>query len=239
MVRSLSIAALTITIANATSGQRPAPFSYSSPLQTEPQALTVNKAGSLSAQKVEPSVSGQTNGPSVTPLTRDEAIQLALAQASAFQAAKLNESIAIADTHLAKTAFLPRFSSSSALIYNSPSSSPTSPGLPRSQSFLSADAITVYRGLITVSGDIDTSGRLRAVLKRSRALLEAAHAGSEAARRTLILETDLAYYGLALASAHHQRTKTSLAGDRGHSSCNVWLLFALHQIGFRISSIDR
>jgi outer membrane protein TolC len=48
---------------------------------------------------------------------------------------------------------------------------------------------------------MDVSGRLRATLNRNAALLEAARAGTEVARRTLILAIDDAYFGLALASA--------------------------------------
>ena len=71
--------------------------------------------------------------------------------------------------------------------------------------------IAVYQGLITASGEIDTSGRLRAALKRSQALLEAASAGTEVARRDLIQSVVDAYYNLALATTQRRGSEINLA----------------------------
>src|SRR5207253_7728975 len=57
----------------------------------------------------------------------------------------------------------------------------------------------------------DIAGRLRATLAKNRALLAAAHAGTEVARRALaqaVLET---YYGLALAIAQRTAAEANLA----------------------------
>jgi outer membrane protein TolC len=69
----------------------------------------------------------------------------------------------------------------------------------------------VYDGLVNVSGDFDIAGRLRATLVRNRALLAAAHAGAEVARRGLAQAVIEAYYGLALANAQFRAAEQNLA----------------------------
>jgi outer membrane protein TolC len=78
------------------------------------------------------------------------------------------------------------------------------PGEPRAPSFISADAIGVTDALVNVAGDFDIAGRLRASLARNRALLAAARAGTDVAKRALAQAVIEAYYGLALASAQHR-----------------------------------
>jgi outer membrane protein TolC len=159
-----------------------------------------------------PPAKTQTPAPQRNVLTRDEAVRLALAQASGFQTAKYAELIAAEDVKQAKAAFLPRITVPSTLIYNSPTLGMVAPGTPRSDqfSFISANAVAEYQSLIGASGDIDLGGRLRAALRRSVALLEAARAGTEIARRTLIQSVDDAYYGLALATAKRRASELSL-----------------------------
>ena len=142
----------------------------------------------------------------ITPLTRDEAVRLALQQASTFQQAQLSERIAEEDVRQARAAFLPRITSPSSIIYTSPERGTTM----HVPSFISADAITAYEALAGASGELDVAGRLRAALRRNRALLAAAHAGTEVARRALIAATDEAYYGLALATARRRSAELSL-----------------------------
>jgi outer membrane protein TolC len=77
-------------------------------------------------------------------------------------------------------------------------------------SFINANAITEYEALLGLTGDIDTSGRLRATLRRSGALLEAARAGTEVARRALAQAVNEAYFGLALAAARRRSAEQSL-----------------------------
>src|SRR5207253_7565380 len=136
-------------------------------------------------------------------LTLDEALSLANAQASTYQTAILNEKIAAEDVKQAQAAFLPKVSAPLSYIYTSPALG-LAPGEPRVQSFIANNAISGYEAFVNVSGDFDIAGKLRATLAKNRALLAAAHAGTEVARRALaqaVLET---YYGLALAIA--QRT---------------------------------
>src|SRR5215213_3732934 len=142
----------------------------------------------------------QVPAPAPAPLSIDEALRLANAQASAFQTARLNERIAAEDVRQAQTAFLPKVSTPLSYIYTSPALG-LPPGEPRGPSFVSADGIGVYDALVNVSGDFDLAGRLRASLARSRALMAAAHAGTDAAKRALAQAVIEAYYGLALASA--------------------------------------
>jgi len=68
-----------------------------------------------------------------------------------------------------------------------------------------------YQTLAGAAGEIDLAGRLRAALRRSVALLEAARAGTEIARRTLIQAVDDAYYGLALSTAKRGALELSVA----------------------------
>jgi outer membrane protein TolC len=62
-----------------------------------------------------------------------------------------------------------------------------------------------------MTGDIDLAGRLRATLRRNRALLQAAHAGTDAARLALIEATDEAYYGMSLAVARRRSAELTLS----------------------------
>lgn len=143
----------------------------------------------------------QAQTPSPSPsLSLDEALRLANAQASTFQTAILNERIAAEDVRQAQAAFRPKVSAPLSYTYTTPAIG-LPPGEPRTQSFISNDAIGVYDALVNVSGDFDIAGRLRATLARNRALLAAAHAGAEVAKRELAQAVIEAYYGLALASA--------------------------------------
>src|SRR6187431_3709948 len=113
-----------------------------------------------------------------TPLSLDDALRLANAQASTFQSAAINERIAAEDVRQARAAFLLKVSTPLSYIYTSPALG-LPPGEPRGPSFVSADGIGVCDALVNVSGDFDLAGRLRATLAKNRALLAAAHAGAE------------------------------------------------------------
>jgi outer membrane protein TolC len=155
----------------------------------------------------------QSAAPSATPpnqqLTLDEALRLANATASVYQSAITNERVAGEDVKQAQAAFLPRVSAPLSYLYTTPSQG-LPPGEPRTQSFIANDAIGAYEALVNVSGDFDLTGRLRATLARNRALLAAAHAGTEVAKRALALAVTESYYGLALAAAQHQAAEGNL-----------------------------
>lgn len=157
----------------------------------------------LHAQTASPS-------PEISRISLDEALRLANAQASAFQTAAINERIAAEDVRQAQAAFLPKVSAPLSYIYTSPALGLPA-GEPRAPSFVSADGIGVTDALVNVAGDLDIAGRLRATLARNRALLAAARAGADVARRALAQAVVEAYYGLALASAQHRAAETNLA----------------------------
>ena len=161
--------------------------------------------------------------PQASPLSLDEALRLANAQASTFQTAVLNERIAAEDVRQARAAFLPKVSTPLSYIYTSPALG-LPPGEPRGPSFVSADAIGVYDALVNVSGDFDIAGRLRATLAKNRALLAAAHAGAEVARRELAQGVVEAYYGLALANAQLRAAETNLAAAKEFENITSLLL---------------
>ncbi len=155
------------------------------------------------------------------PLTIAEAVDLALKQASAFRAAQIGEQIAAQDVRLARSALYPRVAANPTLIYTSPSlSRTTTTGIAptgnlttvttRPPSFLGANAITEYQAVINAAGEIDTSGRLRATIKRNRFLVEAARAGTEVARRDLAVAVTDAYYNLALSTLRRRGAEMNL-----------------------------
>lgn len=142
-------------------------------------------------------------------LTLGEALRLADTQASSFQSALLNERIAAEDVRQARAAFLPKVSAPLSYIYTTPALG-LPPGEPRTPSFITNDAIGVSDALVNVSGDFDIAGKLRATLAKNRALLAAAHAGTDAAKRSLALAVVESYYGLALAIAQRQAAEGNL-----------------------------
>jgi outer membrane protein TolC len=174
----------------------------------------------------------QVPSPSPAPLSLDEALRLANGQASAFKTAILNERIAAEDVRQAQAAFLPKVSTPLSYIYTSPALG-LPPGEPRGPSFVSADGIGVYDAFVNVSGDFDIAGRLRATLAKNRALLAAAHAGTEVARRELAQAVIEAYYGLALANAQMRAAETNLAAAEEFEHITSLLL-----TGGEIASVD-
>ena len=143
-------------------------------------------------------------------LTVNQAVELALGNASLYRQAQLDERVAREDVKQSRVAFLPQLSLP--LTYNGTTSSQLrAPGDPLIYSFVSSSAINETSAFLNASGPIDLSGRLRAALRRSRALLEATHAGTLAARRSLIISTVDAYYGLVLARQKERLADETLA----------------------------
>ena len=173
--------------------------------------VTLVCLSALHAQVPSPSPAQQIPSPtSASQLSLDEALRLANAQASSFQSAVINEQIAAEDVRQAQAAFLPKVTTPLSYIYTTPAAG-RQPGEPRVQSFLSNDAIGVTNAFVEVSGDFDIAGRLRATLARNRALLAAAHAGSDAAKRTLVQAVIETYYDLALADVQRRAAEGNLA----------------------------
>ena len=186
-----------LTAAFAARAQQPTPT----------PASVIPSAASASSQSV--GLQTATANQTVTPITLDDALRLANAQASGFQQAGLNEQIAAEDVRQAQSAFLPRVTAPVDYLYTSPALGlPLSS--PRAPSFLANNAISEYQAYVNIAGDLDISGRLRATLAKNRALLAAAHAGTEVARRALLQAVVEAYYGLAFASAQLQAAEQNL-----------------------------
>ena len=150
-------------------------------------------------------------------------MRLANAQASSYQQAALNEQIAAEDVKQAQAAFLPKLSAPFSYIYTSPALG-LPPGEPRVQSFIANNAIGEYEALMNLSGDFDIAGKLRATLAKNRALLAAAHAGTEVARRALAQAVIEAYYELALATAQRVAAEGNLAAAEEFEHITALLL---------------
>ena len=176
---------------------------------------------SPTATPQNPTVS-QASAPLNT-LSLDEALRLANAQASTYQSAVLNERIAAEDVKQAQSAFLPKVGAPFSYIYTTPALG-LPPGEPRAPSFIASDAIGVYEALVNVSGDFDVAGKLRATLAKNRALLAAAHAGTDVARRALAQAVIETYYGLALALAQRQAAEGNLTAAQEFENITALLL---------------
>jgi outer membrane protein TolC len=187
---------------------------------------------SASAQQSAATAPANSSVNQTTPLTLDEALRLAASQASIFQQAALNERSAAEDVKQAQAAFLPRVSAPLSYLYTSPALG-LPPGTPRTQSFLANNAISEYQAYMNVAGDFDLAGKLRATLAKNRALLEAAHAGTEVARRALALGVIETYYGLALATAQLRAAEQNLAAAEEFERVTFLLLS-----GGEVSAVD-
>jgi len=137
-------------------------------------------------------------------LTLDEASRLALQQASAYQKALVEERTAALDVVQARAALLPKLRDSFSATYNKP----LHPGS-EEPAFIAQNAAREYQNLLGVEGTFDFGGR--AAVGRARALLAAAHAGTEIARRALVRGVREAYYGYALAGAKRRTAEEALA----------------------------
>jgi len=140
------------------------------------------------------------------PLTLAAATTTALQQVSALQQAQIDEAIAANDVRQAEAALLPRLRDSFSVAYNSPAHPPGSPIDP---SFIAQNAVHEYQNLLGVAGDWNFG--LIAAVRRSRALLEAARAGTEIARRAFVRGVNEAYYSAALATSKRVAAEQSLA----------------------------
>jgi outer membrane protein TolC len=208
-VRLLSALAALSCFGGLLCAQTPSPQSTPFAVPSPPAPSSTPAATPVPGSAAPVSLGSQTPQ-NVSPLTIEEALRLANGQASIFQQAGLNEQIAAEDVKQAQAAFLPKVSAPLSYIYTSPALG-LKLGEPRAPSFIANNAISEYEALVNVSGDFDIAGKLRATLARNRALLAAAHAGTEVARRALAQAVLEAYYGLALAIAQRTAAEGNLA----------------------------
>ena len=152
----------------------------------------------LFAQAPAPQPSPQT-----APMSLPNALSTAMQQVSALQQAEIDQQLAAEDVRQAEAALLPRARDSFTVIYNS-----RAPGSSE-QSFIAQNAVHEYQNLLGVTGDWNFG--LFSAIRRSRALLAAARAGTEVARRALARGVNEAYYGAALATAKRMTAEQSLA----------------------------
>ncbi|MGZ8845432.1 MAG: TolC family protein [Pyrinomonadaceae bacterium] len=150
-------------------------------------------------------------------LSVEQAVTLALDNAASFRQAQFEEQSASEDVKQARTGLLPQFSMPLTYWGTTPSMV-RQPGDPLIASYVASSAINESIGSLSVSGTIDVAGKLRAELQRSRALLAAAHAGTMAARRNLVLATIDTYYGLALTRQRRRLADEALALAEGFLS---------------------
>jgi outer membrane protein TolC len=163
--------------------------------------------GSAIAQQPAPMPSPPApQSPPAAPLSLAAVTNVALQQVSVLQQAQIDEAIAAQDLRQAKAAFLPRARDSFSITYNSPAHPPS---ITTDPSFIAQNAIHEYQNLLGVTGDWNFG--LIAAVRRSRALLNAARAGTEIARRALVRGVNAAYYGAALATAKRKAAEQSLA----------------------------
>jgi outer membrane protein TolC len=169
-----------------------------------------------------------TPAPAATPvpLTVQNAAQAALQQATAYQQAVIDEQSAALDLKQAQAALLPRLRSSSTATFNKP----LHPGS-TDPSFIAANATREYQELFGVEGSLDLG--TRAAIARSRALLAAAHAGTEIARRALLRGVREAYFGLALATAKRRSAEETLDAAKEFERVT-----ALQQGGGELAEVD-
>jgi outer membrane protein TolC len=218
------------SLPKATPSPEPAPFVV--PNLPGPSPVPSNAQSPAASPSLQvPTPSGQS-AQSLNSLTLDEALRLANAIASSFQQAGLNERIAAEDVKQAQAAFLPRVTTPLSYLYTSPALG-LPPATPRTPSYLANNAISEYQAYLNVAGDIDIAGRLRATLAKNRALLAAAHAGTEVARRALSQAVIEAYYGLALATAQLRAAELNLAAAEEFERITS-LLFS----GGEVASVD-
>ncbi|HEY6121795.1 MAG TPA: hypothetical protein VIV66_17695, partial [Pyrinomonadaceae bacterium] len=179
-------ATLLVPLAGPSPTSRPLQVDTPSPQPTPQAQPTVQQATPAPSPFSTPQGPTQSpltsTGQTTAPLRLDDALRLANAEASAFQQAGLNEQIAAEEVKQAQLAFLPRVTAPIDYIFTSPLLGAPA-GTPRAPSFIANNAVNEYQAFMNVAGDIDIAGRLRATLAKNRALLAAAHAGTEVARR--------------------------------------------------------
>jgi outer membrane protein TolC len=142
------------------------------------------------------------------PISLASATSTALQQASAYRQAQIDEQIAAEDLRQAKAGLLPRARDSFSVTYNSPAHRPQGGIDPAEPSFIANDAIHEYQNLLGVTGDLSLG--VVSAISRARALLRAAHAGTEVARRAFVRGVGDAYYAAALATAKRHAADESL-----------------------------
>jgi len=155
--------------------------------------LVASLAGGAQAQQQPPAA--PTSSPQVlsTPLTRDEAVRLALAQASAYQQAQFKRTnCGRRCKNRPQAAFFAKnHSATRVYIHDRPFVGNPIVGPSGEPSFIAANAIREYQAFLNVAGDIDLAGRLPSNTS-AQSITVASRPFSELKSRaaTLIVATD-------------------------------------------------
>jgi OMF family outer membrane factor len=173
----------------------------------------------------QPSASAAQSQPS-SPLSIENAAQLALQAASTYQQALVDEQIAELDVTQARAALRPKIRSTSTVTLNKPLTRHSN-----DPSFIAENGSREYQSLIGAEGSLDFG--LRAAIRRSRELLAAAHEGTEIARRELLRGLRETYFGMALATAKRQSAEEALAAAQEFERVT-----ALLQEGGEVPEVD-
>ena len=207
-----------ISAGTNSSGQQPAVVRENTPPAISPATQTPTGPGQVPPQlpPYNDYPYGSTTMKNRT-LSVEQAVTLALDNAASLRVAQFDEQIAGEDVKQARAGLLPQINMPLTYWGTTPSTV-RQPGDPLTFSFAASSAINESLGFLSVSGTIDVAGKLRAELQRSRALLAAAHAGTAAARRNLVLATIDTYYSLALTRQRRRLADEALALAEGLAS---------------------
>lgn len=156
----------------------------------------------------------QADAKQAPPLTLDQCVELARNAPSALKRARLQAEAARLGVRGATASFLPQLSISNTFTYNSPLLYDRSV-----MSFIALNGIREYTTLGTASLEVDSAGRLRAILDRARANEHIADANLAISDRDLTRNVAIAYYRVLLArrlarSAHDNFTAAQSFEDR-------------------------
>ncbi len=157
---------------------------------------------------------GQSINKPDSALTLDECIDLAKHAPSVVKRARLQADAARMGIRGATANFLPQLAISNTFTYNSPLLYDRSV-----MSFVALNGIREYTTLGTASLEVDSSGRLRAILDRARANEHIAEANLSISDRDLVRNVTVAYYRVLLArrlahSAHENLSATQSFEER-------------------------
>lgn len=144
-------------------------------------------------------------------LTLADCIKLASSAPSLLSRAQRDVNIARAGVASARAAFLPQAQITNSFIYNTPARA-GNPGIATAGSFVALNGIREYESYGAVLAEIDTSGRLRAALKRAEADRRIAETSAVLSLRDLKRAVTSAYYNLLLAR-HLVQVEQSLSNQ--------------------------
>ncbi len=143
------------------------------------------------------------------PLSVQDCIRLAESAPSSITLARQDREIAGRQVVAARAGFLPQAGIIGGYTYNSPLRDDRS-----SMSYVALNGLREYATLFSVNQEIDTSGRLRADLRRAHAGRDAAAASLDIAQRDLHRAVTASYYRLLLARKLVGIVEESLAESR-------------------------